>query len=94
MPHKSKDAHKVKDFDINAYTKGFTSDFTLDGIVTKEYFQFKEIYQIIHYPDVGVEIVNYNGSRRVFYNDVTGESQILFDLLNNALVSWMNSNLN
>ena len=94
MPHQSKDAKKVKTFNITCYTKGFTSDFTLDGIITNEYFQFKEIYQIIHYPDVGVEIVNFNGGRRVFYNDVSGESQILFDLVNNALISWMSSNLN
>ena len=99
MPHKSKDAKKVKEFNIICYTKGFTSDYTMkdennNDIITNEYFQFKEIYQIIHYPDVGVEIVNFNGGRRVFYNDVSGESQILFDLINNALVSWMNSNLN
>ncbi len=93
-PHKSKDAKKVKEFDIECYTKGFTSTYTLDGIVTNEYFQFKEIYQILHYPDIGVEIVNYNGGRRVFYNDVEGESLILFNLINSTILSWMNSNLN
>ena len=99
MPHLSKDAKKVRTFAITCYTKGFTSTFTAqdennNDIITNEYFQFKEIYQIIHYPDVGVEIVNFNGGRRVFYNDVSGESQILFDLVNNALISWMSSNLN
>ena len=94
MPVISKDAKKVKTFVITAYTKGFTSTYTFDSIITNEYFQFKEIYQVLHYPNVGVEVVNYNGGRRVFYNDVVGESQILFDTINNALVSWMNSNLN
>ena len=99
MPHISKDAKKVRTFNITCYTKGFISDFTSqdennNDIITNEYFQFKEIYQIIHYPNVGVEIVNYNHGRRVFYNDVVGESQILFDIIHNALTSWMNSNLN
>lgn len=94
MPLKSKDAMKVKEFDIEAYTKGFTSTYTLDGIVTNEYFQYKEIYQILHYPNVGVEIVNYNGVRRVFYNDIVGESQILFDMIDSTMTTWMNSNLN
>jgi hypothetical protein len=93
-PHKSKDAKKVKEFDIEAYTKGFTSTYTFNGIVTNEYFQYKEIYQVLHYPDIGVEIVNYNGARRVFYNDVPGESQILFDIIDSTITTWMNSNLN
>ena len=94
----SKDAKKVRTFSITCYTKGFTSTFTTQengvSITTNEYFQFKEIYQVIHYPNIGVEIVNYTGTRRVFYNDTTGESQILFNTINNALISWMNSNLN
>lgn len=93
-PHKSKDAKKVREFDIETFTKGFTSTYTLDGISTSEYFQYKQIYQIIHYPGVGVEIVNYNGNRRVFYNDETGKSEELFNALNSTIVSWMNSNLN
>ena len=96
---KAKDAHKVKEFDILVYTKGFTSNYTLqdennNDIITYEYFQFKEIYQILHYPNVGVEVVTYSGDRRVFYNDVVGQSQILFDLINNSIIAWMNSNLN
>jgi len=95
----SKDAKKVKTYAITCYTKGFTSTFTSkdennNDIITNEYFQFKEIYQVMHYPNVGVEIVNYTGNRRVFYNDTAGQSQILFNTINNALVSWMNSNLN
>ena len=35
MPHKSKDAQKVKEFDIEAYTKGFTSTYTFNGNVIK-----------------------------------------------------------
>lgn len=94
MPIKSKDAQKVKEYDITTYTKGFIAVHTLDGVVTQEYFQFKEIQQIIHYPDTGVEIVYFNGRRRVFYNDLVGESQTLFDSLNATMVAWMNSNLN
>jgi len=99
MGYKSKDSQKVKEFNINCYTKGFTSDFTLkdennNDILTYEYFQFKEIYQLIHYPNVGVEVLNFNGERRVFYNDIAGQSQLIFDLINNAIISWMNSNLN
>ena len=93
MSIKSKDAKKVLEFDITTYTKGFISTTTIDGSTVKDYFQFKEIHQIIHHPNVGVEIVNYNDKRRVFYNDVEGESQILFDAINNKLTSWMNSNL-
>jgi hypothetical protein len=94
MPHISKDAKKVKEFNIEAYTKGFTSTYSDNGVVTNEYFQYKEIYQILHYPNVGVEIVNYNGTRRVFYNDVQGQSQILFNIIDSTMTTWMNSNLN
>ena len=94
MGHKSKDAQKVLEFDIVTYTKGFTSEVTIDGSLIKEYFQFKEIHQIVHHPDIGVEIVGYNGGRRVFYNDVSGESLILFNSINNTMIAWMNSNLN
>tara|TARA_R110002153_G_scaffold20115_1_gene68440 strand:+ start:490 stop:789 length:300 start_codon:yes stop_codon:yes gene_type:complete len=99
MSYNSKDAKKVKEFDISCHTKGFTSSFTVldekkNEILTYEYFKFKEIYQIVHYPSVGVEIINYNGDRRVFYNDSLGAAHILFTLINKAIVSWMNSNLN
>ena len=90
----SNDAKKAKTFAITAYTKGFTSTYTLDSLVTNEYFQFKEIYQVIHYPNVGVEIVNYNGSRIVFYNDSVGQSLVVFNYINTAMLSWLNSNLN
>lgn len=91
---KTKDAQKILEFDILTYTKGFIASSVVDGNTVQEYFQFKEIQQIILHSDAAVEIVNFNDSRRVFYNDTTGESQTLFDLLNNTMVSWMNSNLN
>lgn len=99
MSLSSKDAKKVKTFTITPYTKGFTSSFTIqdsngNNVVTNEYFQFKEIYQVIQYPNFAVEIVNYSGTRRVFYNDTPGQSQTIFNTINTALLSWMNSNLN
>lgn len=94
MSYQSKDAKKVRTFSITPYTKGFTSTFTADGITTNEYFQFKEIYQLILYPNVGVEVVFYSGGRRVFYNDTVGAATTLFNALNSAISSWMNSNLN
>ena len=92
--HTTQDAKNVKQFVIDTYTKGFISVNTTNGIITNEYFQFKEIQQIIHYPGTGVEIVYFNGNRRVFYNDLSGESSILFTDLNTTMTSWMNSNLN
>ena len=92
--HKSKDAKKVLEFDITTHKKGFVSETTVDGNTIKEYFQFKEIQQIIHHTNVGVEIVGLNNSRRVFYNDGIGESQVLYDAINNTMITWMNSNLN
>ena len=94
-PHKSKDATKLIEFDITTYTKGFVSEtVNSGGGIVKEYFHFKEIYHIVHHVNVGVEIVFYNGKHRVFYNDIVGESQLLFDMVNNNMLSWMNSNLN
>lgn len=94
MP-KAKDAKKIREFDIYTYKKGFVAESLDDeGNNVQEYFQFKQIQKIIHFPGRGVEIVNLNGSRRVFYNDETGESTILYDLLNNTLVTWMDTNLN
>ncbi len=51
---------KIKFFDIISYTKGFVSESTNDGNIVKEYFQFNKIHQVIHHPNVGVEIVGYN----------------------------------
>lgn len=94
MP-KAKDAKKIREFDIYTYTKGFVAESLDDeGNTVQEYFQFKEIHKIIHFPERGVEVVYFNESRRVFYNDEIGESTILYNLLNNTLVAWMNSNLN
>ena len=94
MP-KAKDAKQIREFDIFTYTKGFVAE-SLDseGNNIQEYFQFNQIQKIIHFPERGVEIVYFNGSRRVFYNDLTGESTVLYNLLNSTLVVWMNSNLN
>ena len=92
--HKSKDAQKVREFDITTHKKGFISETTVDGTTVKEYFQFKEIHQIIHHPNTGVEIVGYNGKRRVFYNDVPGDAQILYNAINTTMLNWMESNLN
>ena len=92
--HKSKDAKKVLEFDITTHKKGFICESTVDGIITKEYFQFKEIHQILHHEGIGVEIVNFNDKRRVFYNDEPGNSVILYDAINNTMLTWMNSNLN
>ena len=94
MPIKSKDAQKTVEFNITTHTKGFISETIIDGNIIKEYFQFKEIHQIIHHPNIGVEIVGYNERRRVFYNDIVGESQILYDAINTNILAWMNSNLN
>ena len=95
MPkHKSKDAKKVLEYDITTHTKGFIAESAIDGSIVKEYFQFSEIHQIIHHPNIGVEIVNHNDKRRVFYNDVLGDSEILYDDINSSLLNWMNSNLN
>jgi len=94
MAKRFKDAKKVLEFDITTHTKGFIAESTIEGIVTKEYFQFKEIHQVIHHPGKGVEIVNYNDKRRVFYNDELGKSQELYDAINSTMSTWMNSNLN
>lgn len=91
---KFKDAKQIKEFDILTYTKGFVASSVVDGVVIQEYFQFKEIHQILHHTDAAVEIVFFNDKRRVFYNDTTGESQTLYDSLNNTMTAWMNSNLN
>ena len=95
MAHiKAKDARKVLDFDITTHIKGFIAETIINGSVYKEYFQFKEIHQVIHHPAVGVEIVGYNNKIRVFYNDEEGKSQLLYDGINVAMAAWMNSNFN
>ncbi len=94
MGHKSKDSRKILEFDISTHKKGFIAESLVDGSTVKEYFQFREIHQIIHHLNVGVEIVGYNNSRRVFYNDVSGEALALYAEINTKLLNWMNSNLN
>lgn len=94
MSGKSNDARKVKEFAISTYTKGFVASNTIDNILTQEFFQFQEIHQIIHYKNVGVELVLFNGKRRVFYNDLADQSVALYNSLNNSMISWMNSRSN
>jgi len=94
MALKSKDAKKLLTYNITTYTKGFVSVSTIDGVIHSEFFQFREIHKILHHPGKGVEIVGYNRERRVFYNDVSGESTTLYNTLNNAMTVWMGSNLN
>lgn len=94
MPIKTKDSKKTLEFDITTYTKGFVAEVIIDGNTVKEYFQFKEIHKVIHHPNIGVEIVGYNNGRRVFYNDLSGEAQTLYDAINTNMLSWMDSNLN
>jgi len=90
----SKDAQKVKNFAITTYKKGFTASSIIDEVLNQEYFHFREIHKIIHYLGRYVEVVNYNGSRRVFYNDLPSESQKIYDSFNNKMIDWMKSNLN
>lgn len=89
---KSKDSKNIKEFDIAVYEKGFISTSVEEEIVTQEYFQYREIHQIIHHPNRGVEIVGYNGRRRVFYNEEN--SSELFEMLTSKINSWMNSKSN
>lgn len=94
MSLKSNDAKKVLNFNIVTKTKGFTSTSTVGTDTISEYFLFSKITQIIHHPGVGVEIVVDSGDRRVFYNSTAGMSQTIYDTINNAMLSWINSNLN
>lgn len=94
MTIRTRDAKKVLEYDISTYRKGFVAETIIDGIVTKEYFQFKQIHKVLHHPGKGVEIVGYNKDRRVFYNDGDGESQILYEAINTTMINWMKSNLN
>lgn len=90
----SKNSDKTLEYNITTHKKGFSSTTLKDGKNVTEYFQFKEISQIIHHPDIGIEIIGYNNGRRVFYNDIDGESLNLYTALNQTMVTWMESNLN
>jgi len=93
MGIKSKNAKKTLEFDITTFKQGFVSETTIDGSTIKEIFHFKQIRQIIHHPGRGVEIVEHNEGRRVFYNDVEGESLLLFDAIKVNMDSWLDSNI-
>ena len=58
------------------------------------YFNEKNIYNIIHHKNIGIEIICYNGLRRVFYHDLDGESRYLFNLVSAKMNEWVGSNLN
>lgn len=91
----AKDAKKLKSYNVITYKKGIMSTSTdVNGIQTNDFFLFSEIHNIIHHPNVGIEIVLHTKNRRVFYNDIQGEIETLFNLLRNAIDSWINSNLN
>ena len=91
---KSKDAKNLKEYDITAYTKGLLATSTINNITTHDYFQYKQIYNILHHKNVGIEIIGYSGIRRVFYHNTDGESQILFDLISAKMNDWLGTNLN
>ena len=50
--YKTKDAKGAKEYNITALTKGFITTTVVDGKTIEEYFQFREINQIIYHPDV------------------------------------------
>ncbi len=91
---KSKDAKNLIEFNISTHTKGFIAESVINGNTIKEYFQFKEIYKLIHHPGIGIEIVGYNKLRRVFYNSETGKSLELYNAIDVTISAWMDSNLN
>jgi len=91
---KSKDAKNLKEYNIEIYTKGFMATSVLKGITTNDFFHYKQIYNIIHHKNIGIEIICYNGLRRVFYHDLDGESQYLFNLVSAKMNEWVGSNLN
>ena len=93
MGQKSGDAKKLREYDINTHKKGFTAESVIDGILIQEYFQFNEIHQIIYHQNA-VEIVNYNGAIRVFYNDKSVDTLTIYRTIINKMSIWMNSNRN
>lgn len=94
MSMKFKDAKNSKEFDIVPYKKGFVATSTVESKEIQEFFQFREIQKITHYPDTGVEIIMVNGNVRVFYNGDSGASENLFKTLNTTMIKWMDSNTN
>lgn len=93
MGRKTNDSKKLREYDINAHRKGFTAESIVDGNIISEYFQFNEINKIIYHSNA-IEIVNYNESVRVFYNDKTTETLDLYEAITNKMLVWMNSNRN
>ena len=93
MGHLTNDAKKLREYDINTHKKGFTAESIVDGNTISEYFQFKEIHKIIYHP-TAIEIISYNGSVRVFYNDKLLETIDIYEAITNRMLVWMNSNRN
>jgi hypothetical protein len=91
---KTKDAKNLKEYNITIYQKGFLASSIYKGNTINEYFQYRQIYNIIHHPNIGIEIVAYNGFRKVFYHDLDGESQFLFDSIIGKMNEWLGLNLN
>ncbi len=91
---KPKDAKGLKEYDILAYTKGFIAQSVVDGNTINDYFQYKQIYNIVHHPNVGIEIIGYHGNRRIFYHDDDLDTIILFNLIASKMLNWMQSNVN
>ena len=90
---KSKDAKNSKEYDLEIYTKGFVASSKEENNSTEEFFQYKQIYNILLHPDIGVEIIFYNGKRRIFYNQ-NKDLQDLFNTLTDKMQRWMKSNRN
>ena len=94
MSWKSKDAKKLKEYNIVAVRKGLIITSIEDGKDVVEYHQFDKIHEIIHHPGRGVEIVGHNKYRKMYYNDKEGESEIIRDAIINQMINWMSSNAN
>jgi hypothetical protein len=86
---KANDATKLKEYNITLYSKGFISSITLNNMIISEIIQYRQIYNIIHHPNIGVEIVFNNKKRRVFYNDTNIENTFFFDALNRGILVWL-----
>lgn len=91
---KPKDSKGLNEYDILTYNKGFTAKRFINGNTISDYFQYKEIYNLVHHPNVGIEIIEYNGNRRIFYHDEDGDSVILFNLVKAKIQDWLQSNKN
>ena len=88
---KTKNGKGTVEFIIEPCIKGFVAETTTEKKISEEYFHFKEISEVIYHFDVGIEIIFHSGKRRVFYNDLPGESSSLFNLIHTTMLDWMKS---